>query len=580
VGRICGITAYYGQKEISKVLLDCLNRLEYRGYDSAGLAFLADSKLEIIKETGTLDELNLDLETTERKTELGLGHTRWATHGDVSKENAHPHSSCNDRLAIAHNGILENWKELKEELDGHVFKSETDSEVAAHYIEEKVGEMDMEKAIQDFMKNAEGSYAIALLDPEDESLYVMKNGSPIVIGVRQGEVFVASDVYAFSPYTEKVLFLEDDQYASIQNGELRVKDLEGREVEKKFREVQWDQKTSDKEEFEHYMHKEIKEIPQALARLENSINTTQKERMCEFTEALGKHEKVIFTASGTSYHASLLGVYFLQKAGIEAQALIASEFKNYERVDDETLLIPVSQSGETKDVLEAMEYSKKRGAKIASITNVPHSTVERNSDINLRIKAGQELCVAATKTFTNQVYALTRIAEEVDALDFSRDLKETVSEIVQKNRQNVKELAEELKDEKDIYIIGKGETYPVAREIALKLKEIAYIHAEGMMAGELKHGTLALVEEGTPVISLIPEEGSEIVSNVKEAETRGAKTIKISPHYGDFHMPETENGDFSFHSTVIGFLLTYWIARKKGLPIDKPRNLAKSVTVQ
>ncbi|MFP4116500.1 MAG: glutamine--fructose-6-phosphate transaminase (isomerizing) [Candidatus Aenigmatarchaeota archaeon] len=557
-----------------------MERLEYRGYDSAGLAFLNDSGIQVSKATGTLDELDFDSEDIDGEINTGIGHTRWATHGDVSKENAHPHSSCKGRFVLAHNGIIENWKELKEQLNNHTFESETDSEAAVHYIEEKADKFTTERAIQDFMEEVEGSYAITLLDSKQEKLYVMKSGSPIVIGINEEEVFVASDVYAFSPYTDKVMFLKDEEYAVVEEGNVTVKDKEGKEVERGLKTVQWEQESSEKEGFEHYMHKEIKEIPNALKKLQNSLDTTQNERLKKFAEKIKDHGKVVFAASGTSYHASLLGVYFLQKAGVEARAFLASELGNYDRVDDDTLLIPVSQSGETKDVLEAMKYARNKGAEIASITNVPHSTVERKSDINLRIKSGQEVCVAATKTFTNQVYALMRIAEEMDGLSFERNIESSLREVIERNEEPIKELAEELKEEEDIYIIGKGESFPVAREISLKLKEIAYIHAEGMLAGGLKHGTLALIEEGTPVISLIPEKDSDMISNVKEAESREARTIRISPHYGDFYLPETENGDFSFFAAAIGFLLTYWIAREKGLPIDKPRNLAKSVTVQ
>lgn len=577
---MCGITAYYGKRNAGRILLDSLKRLEYRGYDSAGLAVLSNKNVAVRKGVGEIDEIKSDIDLTDKKSSTGLGHTRWATHGGVSEENAHPHTSCKDRFALVHNGIIENWKEMKGKLNEHVFNSETDSEVAVHYIEEKAQEKDVEEAIQDFMDEVQGSYAIALMDSKEEKIFALKNGSPMAIGINDDEAFLASDVYAFSPYTDTVIFLEDNEYAVVDKGNVTVKNETGEKIDKEEETIEWEQESSGKEDFDHYMHKEIREIPQALKKIEKSLGTTQQDRLEEFTEMIKDYDKVIFTASGTSYHASLLGVYFLQKAGLEAQSLIASEFKNYERVDENTLLIPISQSGETKDVLEAMKYSRKRGADIASITNVPHSTIERKSDINLRINAGQEICVAATKTFTNQVYALIRIAEALKGSSSKRNLISSLRGVLERNEELIREIAEELKDEEDIYIIGKGETYPVSREIALKLKEIAYIHAEGMMAGELKHGTLALVEDGTPVISLIPEENSEIISNVKEAESRGAKTIKISPHYGDFYIPENSNGDFAFFSIVIGFLLTYWTAREKGLPIDKPRNLAKSVTVQ
>ncbi len=577
---MCGITAYSGKKQASEILFESLRRLEYRGYDSAGIATSNGKGLTVKKAVGQVDEIqrNIDLKTMDGN--LGVGHTRWATHGNVSKENAHPHTCCNKRFAVVHNGIVENWESLREKLTGCSFKSQTDSEVIAHYIEKKSRDLGVERAIQDFMEKAKGSFAVTLMDAEKDNLFAIKNGSPLAIGLNDNEIFVGSDVFAFSSHTDQAIFLGDYEYARIEGSDLVVKNIDGEKLEKKPRKVDWDRKESQKDGFDHYMHKEIFEIPEAIERLKKSLETEQRDRLKRFSKKVKKSKKIIFTASGTSYHASLLGVYFLQRAGIEAQTLIASEFKNYERVDSETLLIPISQSGETRDVLEAIEYSLERGAEVASITNVPHSTVERKSDVNLRIRAGQEVCVAATKTFTNQLYTLLKIAEELNGKVLKDNMSKTVEDIIEKNEPQVKKIAKELKDDGDIYIIGKEEAYPVAREIALKLKEIAYVHAEGMMGGELKHGTLALIENDTPVISLIPKKESEIVSNVKEVEARGARTIELSPFYGDFYIPEEANGSFAFLSAVIGFLLTYWIGRERGRPIDRPRNLAKSLTVK
>lgn len=577
---MCGITAYLGNRKAAPLLHDSLKRLDYRGYDSAGIATLSNPGVQIKKGTGKVDDIHDEKNFGDMEGTVGIGHSRWATHGEVSKENAHPHTSCDGRFALAHNGIIENHEKLKEELTGHEFTSDTDSEVIAHYIEERCGEGDVEGAIRDFMRDAKGSFAIALLDSEEEKLFAVKNGSPLVIGLEEDEIFIGSDVYAFSPYTNKTAFLGDSEYAVIDRDSLTFKDIDGKEIEKEGKTLNWEQEGSGRGDFEHYMLKEINEIPRGIEKLENSLKTTQKDRMKRFAEEIQRHGKVIFTAAGTSYHASLLGVYFLQKVGVEAQTLIASEFENYERVDENTLVVAVSQSGETKDVLEAMEYSRERGADVCSITNVPHSTVERKSDTNLRIEAGQEICVAATKTFTNQLFLLLKLAGEL-GYDISMEgFAGKIKKFIRKNEPQTKKLAKKLKGEEDVYVIGKGETYPVAREIALKLKEISYIHAEGMMGGELKHGTLALIEEGTPVVSLIPEEDSEILSNVKEVEARGARSIRISPNYGEFEVPEGGNGKFAFYSTVLGFLITYWTARERGLPVDKPRNLAKCVSVK
>ncbi len=577
---MCGITAYFGFRKAGEVLFDSLKRLEYRGYDSAGIATLSNPEMQIKKDEGEIDEIDQKLNFGEMGGNTGIGHTRWASHGDVSKENAHPHTSCEERFAIVHNGIIENWEALKAELEGHEFTSETDSEVIAHFVEERVDERGVEGAIREFLKEAEGSFAVVILDSREEEMYAFKRGSPLTLGIGEDEMFLASDIYAFSPYTDEAIFLEDGEYVILEGENYVIKDRIGNVKDREPRKFEWEDWEKEDEEFEYHMRKEIEEIPKAIERLEKSLENTQGEDFDNFLEKMKEHDKVLFTASGTSYHASLLGVYFLNKTGIDAQTLIASEFKNYERVDEDTLVVAISQSGETKDVMDAVEFSKERGAEIASIVNVPHSSLERESDVSLRIKAGQEICVAATKTFTNQLYMLLKLGKELGYTGNISDISEELKEVIERNEERVKELSKEIKDNNDVYIIGRGETYPVAREIALKLKEIPYVHAEGMMGGELKHGTLALVEEGTPVISLIPEKNSEIKSNVKEAEARGAKSIRISPWEGEFEIPTSSNGKFAFYSTVIGFLLAYWIARRRDLPIDRPRNLAKSVTVR
>ncbi|KXB07121.1 hypothetical protein AKJ52_00845 [candidate division MSBL1 archaeon SCGC-AAA382C18] len=575
---MCGITGYYGNKNMGKYLYNSLKRLDYRGYDSAGIATLNNGKINIKKDTGEVEQINQkhNLEKTDGK--IGVGHTRWSTHGSTTKQNAHPHLSCDERFAIAHNGIIENWKDLKSQLNGHRYTSETDSEVIAHYIEEKSKEMSVEEAVKKFFKEAKGSLAVVLLDSKEEKMYAFKRGSPLALGIGNDETFLGSDLYAFSTETDKAIFFEDDEYGIIDQTGYVIKNINGEEVEKEPENFDWDQEEAGKEGYEHYMRKEIGEIPQAVERLENSLNSAQEKQVDRFVELIKNHEKILFTASGTSYHASLMGVYFLNKADIEAQTLIASEFKNYERVDEDTLVIAISQSGETKDVLDAMEYSRKEGADIASIINVPYSSVERESDVSLRIMAGQEVCVAATKTFINQIYTLLKIANKLGYQNHLEEIPKRIEKVIEKNEPKIKQLAKELKNKNDIYIIGRGDTYPIAREIALKLKEIPYIHAEGMMGGELKHGTLALIEEDVPVISLIPEKNSEIISNVKEIEARNAKSIKISPWTGPFKFPNS-NSKFPFYTIIIGFLLSYWIANEKNLPIDRPRNLSKSITV-
>ena len=576
---MCGIVGYLGDEEAAEIILNGLKRLEYRGYDSAGIVTL-DSNFHVKKDKGEIKDIDEKLDFSSLKGDRGIGHTRWSTHGEVTKENAHPHLCCSGRVAIVHNGIIENHKELKRELQDHKFSSETDSEAVAHFFGERLEKgKEPKEVIEEFMREAEGTFAILVLDRETGKVYAMKRDSPLAIGTKNGDTFIGSDIYAFSNYTDQAAFFEDDEFAIIEKGDFKFYNSEGKKIEKETKEFDYGSQEEDIGDFDHWMIKEIKEQPEAVERLEKSLKLEQKDVVEKFAEMIQQHEKVIFVAAGTSYHASLLGVYLLQKAGIEAQALIASEFKNYERVDEDTLVIAVSQSGETMDTIESIKYSKNHGGTIASIVNVPHSTIQRESKISLEALAGQEKCVAATKTFTNQVYILLKLASLINSNIQYEGFSERLRKLIKNNEGKIKELAKKLKHEHDIYIIGRGSSYPVSREIALKLKEISYIHAEGMMGGELKHATLALIEEGTPVISLIPNKKDDILSNVKEVESRNAFSIRLSPHYGDFEIPE--NGEtFSLMATTIGFLLAYYIAKENGLPIDKPRNLAKSVTVK
>ncbi|MCJ7450764.1 MAG: isomerizing glutamine--fructose-6-phosphate transaminase, partial [Candidatus Nanohaloarchaeota archaeon QJJ-9] len=348
---MCGITAYIGNKNASEKLVNGLKRLEYRGYDSAGVATLKNG-IEVRKDTGEIEDIDEMHNLTSMEGDIGLGHTRWATHGGVTRENAHPHTSCDGRITLVHNGIIENYEEIKSELEGHEFTSETDSEVVAHFFEEKLEEgTETREAIKKFMGKAEGTYAIVLLDSEEEKIYAIKKKSPLALGLGEGEYYIGSDIYAFSNYTDKAVFLGDDEFAVIDREGYEVYSKNGEKKEKEVKKFDWTQEEGEKEEHDHYMIKEIKEQPKVTKRLLKTFKTSQKKDLNRFLDLIEDHEKVIFTSAGTSYHASLLGVYYLQKAGVEAQALIASEFQNYERVDEDTLVIAVSQSGETMDVL-------------------------------------------------------------------------------------------------------------------------------------------------------------------------------------------------------------------------------------
>ncbi len=582
VGHMCGIVGITSKNPVPvREFLSSLKRMDYRGYDSYG--FVTDS-VGVKKKVG---EISVE---EDGMMACGISHCRWATHGGVTKENAHPHADCAESLFAVHNGIIDNYQELKDELikKGHKFRSETDSEVIAHFFEERGKEgKKTGEAAEEFFRRAKGEFAILLMRKGEHKLHALKRGSPLVLGIADGMNMIASDIYAFSGKTNKAVFLNEDEFAVVSPGayELYRYDYSVNRLvpqSRNFETFEW-QKSEEKHEYEHYMLKEIMEEPVVAGRLLDSLEHGQKEKLLEFKKMIEAAKRIVFVASGTSYHASLLGVYFLNKAGIEAHTIIASEFKNFTLLGKDTLAIAVSQSGETMDVIEALHGIKAKGVKIASLVNVPYSTVQRMSNVSVNIMAGQEVCVAATKTFVNQVIALLYLAS---LFGYDSELKRFPSLIEQLLNQNekIKSIASRLKGCKDIYIIGRGFSYPVAREIALKMKEIPYIHAEGMMAGELKHGTLALIEKGTPVIALMPKGDQHILSNAKEVEARGASVIAVSENnhenYETIRIPAEGKASFSVLAAIVGQLLTYYIAKENGLPIDKPRNLAKCCTTR
>ncbi len=579
---MCGIVGVVDKEgESSKNIIDMLKRLEYRGYDSFGYA-----NIESVCErfVGHIDKSKI----TDVKSRASISHTRWSTHGGVTKENAHPHSDCSGNLFVIHNGIIENYLELKELLlkKGHKFISQTDTEIIAHYFEEKVKSQSVEKSVEDFFKEATGEFSILLIRKDEEKIYAFKRGSPLVLGITNNQSIVASDIYAFSNITDKAIFFNENELAVISSDSyvFYKADPSLIKVEKDIVKLEWAQKEESIEDYDHYMLKEIKEQPETVKRLLTSLQYEQKNNLESLKDLIKNSKRVVFIAAGSSYHASLLGVSFLNNIGIETHASIASEFKTFNLLDENTLVIAISQSGETMDLIEALRGIKQKGVKIASLVNVPYSTIQRMSNVSINIQAGQERCVAATKTFTNQVVALAYLAK-LFGYEFNvNNIPEKIQTIFEQE-DHIKKLAKKLKYKKDIYIIGRSYVYPIAREIALKLKEIAYIHAEGMMGGELKHGTLALIEEGVPIVSLMPKEDKSIISNTKEVEARGGYIIPITNNpeidYPDKFTIKTDyDVHFSILSNIVGQLLTYYIAKEKNLPIDMPRNLAKCVSVK
>jgi glutamine---fructose-6-phosphate transaminase (isomerizing) len=576
---MCGIVGIVASQEFSsKSLLERLRRLEYRGYDSYGYQMSS----AVRKHVGMI-EIGGRLEAGR----VGIAHTRWATHGGVTLPNAHPHLSCDGRIAVIHNGIIENYIEIRNELrrQGHRFVSETDSEVIAHFIEEGLRAKPIRAVFTDIFRRFQGTFGILVKIAGAEEIYALKRDSPLVLGLADGTNLVASDIYAFSDLTDRAVFFDNEEFAVIRARDFQFFDRRGKEIDKRPRRFVWEREERSPGKSGHHMLDEILEEPAAVERLLFSVETEQKPAFKELIRLMTKSKKVIFAACGTSYHASLLGAYYLHRAGVECQTLIASEFRHFANIDRTTLIVALSQSGETMDVIDALKYAREKGGRIVSLVNVPYSTVQRMSRLSLNILAGQEICVASTKAFINQAVFLLLVAKAFGFRVDPSDIPEKIRRLFRK-KARIRGIAEDLAGARDIYLIGRGLTYPVARETALKIKETSYIHAEGMMGGELKHGTIALIQKGIPVISLINNADQDIVSNTREVEARGARIVTITNNPAlrrdeDTIFIKTANdGKFGILAAVAGQLIAYYAAAKLGRPIDKPRNLAKSVTVK
>jgi glucosamine--fructose-6-phosphate aminotransferase (isomerizing) len=588
---MCGIFGYYGNNDASKILFKGLKMLEYRGYDSAGIAVLTP-KIEIRKNVGKVDEVfsNFNFESLVGK--IGIAHTRWATHGKVTKENAHPHLSNNRKIAVVHNGIIENYQELKDflEKNGFVFYSETDTEVIPNLIEYEMRKgKNFEEACKDAFKRLEGNYAILAVHEDEKKIIATRNGSPLVIGVGNGEYFAASDIPAFLEFTPKVIYLHDKDFVVIGD-ELKFFNLdEGREVKREVKSIEWSLEQVKKGNFEHYM---LKEISEQVETIQRAINQDEKILM-EVARKIKEAKGVFLIGCGTSYHACLTASYLFSKiAKFHVNAILASEFSNYEDfLTEETLVIAISQSGETADVLEAVKTAKKKGSKIISIVNVIGSSLHRNSDQVLLMNAGPEICVLSTKTYTSQLAILTLLAYALagkyeEGRKKLRYLWNLIYNLTSEStREYIKKLAEKLKDKEHIFLIGRGLQYPTALEAALKIKEVSYIHAEAFAGGELKHGTIALIEKDTPCIVFVSEENEkEIISNAYEIKARGGYIIGVSSKRNevfDFWIKVPEVGETNPICQIIPIqILAYQLAVLRGFDPDKPRNLAKSVTVK
>lgn len=589
---MCGVIGYIGKHDATPILFKGLKRLEYRGYDSAGIATLG-SGFHIKKDAGKVDEIHQRMNFLDIPGSLGIAHTRWATHGGVTKENAHPHLDCDEKIAVVHNGIIENYQELKRNLvtAGHRFKSQTDTEILPHLIEEimKKGK-NFHDATISALRSLEGSYAFLILNRNERKLIAARKGSPLVLGVSNEGYFAASDIPAFLEHTKNVVYISDYDVALVTDDGFKIFNLaENREVDRKIDTVDWDIKQAEKGEFEHFMLKEISEQVDTIQRAAHQNRELIDHVVKEIRNARG----IFFVAAGSSYHACLAASYIMSKVSkLHINVVLGSEFPHYEHyLTEKSLIIAVSQSGETADVLEAVKSAKANRSKVISLVNAVGSSLTRTSDMFLNINAGPEISVLSTKTYTSQLALFTLLSYALtDKYDEGkRKLTQLWNEIYHltsaTTREKIKELAERLQNKHHIFLIGRGLQYATALEAALKIKEVSYIHAEALAAGELKHGTIALIENGTPCIVFVSEENEkEVLSNAMEVKSRGGYIIGISPRNNDIFdfwvkVPEVNNENPIVQIIPIQ-ILAYQLAILRGLDPDRPRNLAKSVTVK
>ena len=536
VTNLCGIIGYIGQQQALPLLQKGLKNLEYRGYDSIGMATISDS-LNICKATGTIDKAMRDLDQNMLDGRIGIGHTRWATHGGVSRENAHPHVDCQKKIAIVHNGIIENHRELREELRdrGHNFASSTDSEVIAHLIEDNLREdANFESACIAAFSRLRGSYAVLAICEGDQKIVASRKDSPLVLGLTEDGLIFASDVSALLEWTKRVVYLQNHDLAIATNEGVVFRNLMlNKEVSREVSNIQWDMEQAKKGEFEHFMLKEIAEQAQTISRAIQQDEAVIKNIM----ELVNKTTAVFLVGCGSSYHACLVGSYLFSKvAKLNVNLVVASEFERYEHfLNEDSLVIAVSQSGETADVLEVVRAARERNSKIIAITNVIGSSLAREGEELLLMNSGPEICVLSTKTYTSQVVLMFLLAYSLAGKkdECSRRIKGLYMDVYnltsKSMREELKALAGVLADREHIYMIGRGLQFATAKEAALKVKEVSYIHTEAFAGGELKHGPLALIEEGTPVFVFIGEENQEkTLSNAQEIKARGGMVIGVS----------------------------------------------------
>lgn len=589
---MCGIVGCILNKEVAPTIIESIKKLEYRGYDSVGIATLTD-KINVKKGSGKIDEVDEKIHLTEIDGNIGIAHVRWATHGNPTKENAHPHNSCDNKISVVHNGIIENYKELREELEkeGHTFKSDTDTEVIPHLIEKFTKEgNDLLHATQKTIQKIKGSYALAAISlDEPDKIIGAKNESPLIVGVSPNGNFLASDVPAILNETRKVIYLDDNEIIQLEKDKVIIMDNDLQPLEKEIETIMWNPEMAEKGGYPHFMLKEINEEPQVI---KDTLSESLKIK--EIVSKFKNFNRICFVACGTSYHASLIGEYLIEtQLHIPTEVILASEFEYFQNtLDKHTLVIFITQSGETADTRNALKTAKKISETLA-IVNVVGSSITREADHVIYTRAGPEIGVAATKTYLSQlicIYLLVaHLTENEELIEKLYQVSELAEESIKREKQ-IKMIAKKYKKARDFFYIGRGFNYPTALEGALKLKEITYIHAEGYPAGELKHGPLALIDDGVPVVGILPPGPSymKTFNNLHEIKSRGAHLIILGSE-DDTKLDDVED-KIVFNSKIDEIiapliyvidlqLLSYHISVEKNIDPDKPKNLAKSVTV-
>lgn len=608
---MCGIVGYFGKREAAPLLIEGLSKLEYRGYDSAGVSILNEKGIDLTKCKGRLANLEEKLEEDPIKGHIGIGHTRWATHGKPSDLNSHPHTNGDGTISVVHNGIIENYMELREWLmkKGYEFKSETDTEVIPNLVDFYY-KGDLLKAVMEVTKKLEGSYAIGVIAAnEPDKLVAVRNESPLIVGLGEDENFIASDIPAVLNQTRKVYLLEDKEFVVMTKDGIKIYDQNEKEVKKEVFNVTWDADAAEKGGYDHFMMKEIHEQPKAIRdTMASRIIPGQPIRIDDITitkEQIEKLNKVYIVACGTAYHAGLVGKNIIEKlARIQVEVDIASEFKYRDPIIDEnTLMIVISQSGETADTMSALRLAKKRGARVIAVTNVVGSSASREADDILYTWAGPEIAVASTKAYVTQLIAMYTIAlffaeqkgtvpqDKIEAIKTEMLTLPEKAEAALKCDDAVKALAAKTCCENNMFFLGRGLDHAIAMEGSLKLKEISYIHSEAYASGELKHGPIALIEEGTVVVTMATQEDlfDKTVSNMKEVIARGARVFAVAQEGHTDIEKSVESAIYipkvmDLLAPVIAIipmqLFSYYMSMEKGCDVDKPRNLAKSVTVE